>query len=138
MSSSLVYIFDVDGTLTAEKYVNDNVRNLTPNYPILGIALSLASTDSRKVAVVTARPYYLLKETQVWLDKQGLYPGILLTRQTGDLRPDHEVRTDQVQTVMDLLGKNVVLFDDRLSNCVFVRGKLGVPYIHVRSYDSAP
>lgn len=137
-STGLIYIFDVDGTLTSERYFNDDVRDLAPNYPILEIALSLASWDNKRIAVVTARPHYLLGATQEWLYKKGLHPQVILTRKPGDLRPDHEVRIEQVQTVIDLLGPNAVLFDDKVSNCVYVKGKLGVPYIHVKSYDSAP
>jgi uncharacterized HAD superfamily protein len=136
MTSGLAYIFDVDGTLTAEPYFNDDVRGLAPNYPILEIALSLASWDNKRVAVVTARPHYLLGATQEWLYQNGLHPQLLLTRKPGDIRPDHEVRTEQVQEVMCHLGERVVLLDDKLSNCIYVRKELGVPYIHVKSYDS--
>lgn len=137
MIPEMVYIFDVDGTLTSERYVNDDVRDLKPNTPILEIALSLSSRGS-KVGVVTARPHYLFEETQSWLHRNGLKPDILLTRKIGDLRPDPEVRADQVSSVMGLLGDNAILLDDKVSNCLYVRGKLGIPYIHVKSHDSIP
>lgn len=133
-NSEFVYIFDVDGTLTDERYIDDNVSDLRPNYPILEIAISLAS-QGRKVAVVTARPHYLFEETKGWLHEKGLYPQFLITRQEGDFRSDSEVRVDQVRMVMEILGKNATLFDDRLSNCLLVNVLLGVPYIHVKSHD---
>jgi hypothetical protein len=132
MNPGLTYIFDVDGTLTSQRYENDFVLELAPNWPILGIALSLFSQDPGKVAVVTARPSYLQSDTLKWLQKYSLSPGILLLREEGDCRPDHEVRVDQVREIMKAAGSNVVLLDDKISNCLHVRGFLGVPYIHVK------
>lgn len=128
----LVYIFDVDGTLTSQRYENDLVLELAPNKPILGIALSLISSGFAKVAIVTARPHYLRSDTTRWLQKHGINPEVLLTRERGDYRPDHEVRVDQVKEVMRLMGPNVVLLDDKLANCLHVRGLLKVPYIQVK------
>lgn len=130
--TELVYIFDVDGTLTSQRYENDLVLELAPNLPILGIALSLLSSQLARVAIVTARPDYLRADTIRWLQKHGINPEILLMRGKEDLRPDHEVRVDQVKEVMKLLGNNVVLLDDKLSNCLHVRGLLKVPYIQVK------
>jgi hypothetical protein len=130
--SDLVYIFDVDGTLTSQRYENDLVLELAPNPPVLGIALSLSSSNIARVAVVTARPHYLRADTTRWLQKHGLNPEVLLMRSKGDDRPDHEVRVDQVKQVMDLMGPNVVLLDDKISNCLHVRGLLNIPYIRVK------
>lgn len=132
MNSGLTYIFDVDGTLTSQRYENDFVLNLAPNAPILGIALSLFSSDPDKVAIVTARPSYLREDTLSWLRNQGIDPRILFMREEDDYRPDYEVRVDQVRRVMDAKGPEVVLFDDKLSNCLNVKGSLGVPCIHVK------
>lgn len=128
----LVYIFDVDGTLTSQRYENDLVLELATNPPILGIALSLIKAQPSQVAIVTARPSYLRSDTLKWLRKHGLDPEILFMRKEGDDRPDHEVRVDQVREVMSLRGNNVVLLDDKLSNCLHVRGRLKVPYIQVK------
>ena len=130
--ADLVYIFDVDGTLTSQRYENDLVLELAPNPPILGIAQSLFASQRGRVAVVTARPYYLRSDTTRWLQKHGLNPEVLLMRKEGDTRPDHEVRVDQVREIMELMGPNVVLFDDKLANCLHVRGLLKVPYIQVK------
>lgn len=130
--SMLTYIFDVDGTLTSQRYENDLVLELAPNLPILGIAVSLYTTSPDRVAIVTARPSYLRQDTLKWLSKNGIKPTTLLMRGEGDTRPDHEVRVDQVREVMRTAGPKVVLFDDKISNCLNVRGLLGVPYIHVK------
>lgn len=132
MNPGLTYIFDVDGTLTSQRYENDQVLDLAPNWPILGIALSLNQTDPSKVVVVTARPSFLRKDTLIWLQKFGLNPSSLLMRSEGDERPDHEVRVDQVREITKARGSNAVLLDDKISNCLSVRGFLGIPYIHVK------
>lgn len=132
MNPGLTYIFDIDGTLTSQRYENDLVLKLAPNWPILGIALSLYSSDPGKVVIVTARPSYLRNDTMNWLRNYGIVPEFLYMRNEGDCRPDHEVRVDQVREVMRIAGSKVVLVDDKISNCLHVRGFLGVPYIHVK------
>ena len=136
MTLEAAYIFDVDGTLTSEEFFNDQVSDLAVNTPIMSIAQSLMRGNRERVAVVTARPFYLLQNTRKWLNKNGLSPHVLMTRKPGDIREDHDVRVDQVQAVMEVLGENVVLFDDKLTNCLNVYAKLKVPYIHVRRYGN--
>lgn len=132
MHTHVTYIFDVDGTLTSEWYVNDNVRHLAPNLPVLGLALSISRSNLGKLVVVTARPEYLRQCTLHWLQDQGLEPEALLMRGNEDTRPDSEVRIDQVSQVVETYGNSVILLDDKISNCIAVGGSLGIPCIHIR------
>lgn len=133
MNPELTYIFDIDGTLTSSRYENDNVLDVEENKAILGLALAVANSPwLGRLAIVTARPSYLLKDTQTWLRLKGLDCDVLLMRGNGDPRPDHEVRVDQVKEIMNSMGKTVVLFDDKFTNCLAVRSSLGVPCIHIK------
>jgi FMN phosphatase YigB (HAD superfamily) len=135
MMSPITYIFDVDGTLTAERYENDEVDDLLPNYPILEVARSLKHLGNHNVAIVTARPDYLYNDTIGWLKNNGLDGVPLLMRDAQDKRPDYLVRVDQVRQLVKLFGSRAILFDDKLDNCLHVKGKLGVPYIRVKNND---
>lgn len=130
-SPSITYVFDIDGTLTAERYVNDNVKDLRPNWVIVNLARSLGFVNTGGFAVVTARPEYLRPDTEVWLEGIGLEPRFLLMRSNFDRRPDESVRVDQVREAQRMAGNKVVLFDDRAENCRAVREELKVPCVYI-------
>lgn len=127
-----IFVFDIDNTLTSEWYRNDHVTDLKANGPILNLALAMQKPGVGRIAIVTARPARLKWQTQEWIRKQGLKPEVLLMRDKGDIRPDHQVRVDQVRTIQGMLGSNIFLYDDKEGNCRAVEEQLGVPCVHVR------
>ena len=131
MNNFPVFTFDIDGTLTSERFENDEVRHLKTNPPILNLALALQE-NGLEFVVVTARPEYLRKDTMFWLQQQNLNPTWLLMRREGDTRPDPDVRAYQLKLIRDEYGPHVLLFDDKLENCAAVRA-MGIPCVHVKS-----
>lgn len=130
MNNFPVFVFDVDGTLTSERFENDQVRDLKTNRPILNLALALQE-NGLEFVVVTARPEYLREDTLHWIEKQNLKPSFVLMRREGDLRPDPDVRAHQLKLVRDEYGPHVLLFDDKIENCKAVQS-MGIPCVHVK------
>lgn len=130
MNNFPVFVFDVDGTLTSERFENDQVRELKTNPPILNLALALQE-NGLEFVVVTARPEYLREDTEYWIAKQGLKPSFVLMRKEDDKRPDPAVRSHQLKLVRDEYGPHVLLFDDKIENCQAVKS-MGIPCIHVK------
>lgn len=128
----MIYIFDVDGTLTDEYFYDDEVANLRAKEAVVSIARSIQTLHPDNFFVVTARGEHLRAGTEQWLYKQGLTPNFLFMRVTGDRRPDALVRADQVRKVQEITSGPWVLFDDNLGNCQEVEKSLGVPCIHIR------
>lgn len=128
-SQTSTLLFDIDGTLAQLSNFDADLTKITPKRDILQIAK--AAQNVGKMAIVTARPESSRKDTETWIKAQGLDPKFLLMRGTGDTRPDFEVRVDQVRELMKKLGNNVILYDDKLSNCRAVEKALGVICIHI-------
>lgn len=130
MNNYPVFVFDIDGTLTSERFVDDKVKHLALNPPIYNLAISLQEIGLDFV-VVTARPEYLREDTEYWLRDNNLYPNLLLMRRENDTRPDPEVRVYQLKLLRDQYGPHVLLFDDRIDNCRAVQS-IGIPCVHVK------
>ena len=136
-SESLVYIFDVDGTLTREWWNTESrIPYLKANEPIVNIAKSLYEAGST-VAIVTARPEYLKSHTELWLRNQRVKYDFLSHRSAEDERPDYKVRLDQVRDVIKKYGSKVMLFDDKESNCREV-SKAGILCVKVNTPSFRP
>ena len=117
----LIFIFDIDGTLASKDYPYASVTSIPPIRETVRVALAAQRSSKSRMVIITARPEYMRKDTEVWIKKQGLKPEFLLMRSDRDMRPDPEVRVDQVEEVMRRLGDNVVLYEDKESNCKAVR-----------------
>lgn len=130
MNNYPVFVFDIDGTLTSERFVDDQVKHLALNPPIYNLAIALQEIGLEFV-VVTARPEYLRADTEYWLHDNNLFPSLLLMRGETDKRPDPEVRAYQLKLVRDEYGPHVLLFDDRIDNCRAVQS-MGIPCVHVK------
>lgn len=131
-----ISIFDIDGTLAKKEGSYDNLVNIPPKEQVVKIAKAIVKAGGGKMAIVTARPEESREDTEAWLGKQGLKPEFLLMRKEGDVRPDYEVRVDQVKEVMKRLGKmggNTILYDDKVSNCKAVEKALGITCIHIQN-----
>lgn len=131
----LTFIFDIDGTLASKEHPNVSTGKLPPVKKVLKIALAAQKSNRSKMVIITARPESLRGITEAWVKRLGLKPEFLLMRASGDFRPDYEVRVDQVRKVMKTLGKNVVLYDDKTTNCKAVRNKLKIPVRLVKEND---
>jgi hypothetical protein len=131
----LTFIFDIDGTLASKGYSNVSTGKLPPIRKTLKIALAAQKSDRSKMVIITARPESLREVTESWIKNLGLKPEFLLMRSSKDFRPDYEVRVDQIRKVMKALGKNVVLYDDKATNCKAVRKKLKIPVRLVKEND---
>jgi hypothetical protein len=126
-----ILIFDIDGTLAKKENFDVPLPEIDPKRDILGIALTAQKPKMGRMAIVTARPEAVRQDTEEWVRKHKLKPEFLLMRKEGDLRPDYEVRVDQVRELIKKMGGNVILYDDKLSNCKAVEKALGVTCIHV-------
>ena len=124
-------IFDIDGTLAKKGDFSGSLRELAPKMGIVKIALAAQKPQMGRMAIVTARPEFDREDTEAWVRKHGLKPEYLLMRKNGDSRPDHEVRVDQVKELTKKMGGNVILYDDKESNCKAVKKSLGVNCVHV-------
>lgn len=131
-----ISVFDIDGTLAKKDGGYDNLLSIPPKDSVVKIAKAISKMPGSKMAIVTARPEESRADTEAWLRKHGLKPEFLLLRKEGDVRPDHEVRVDQVKEVIKRLGKtggNVILYDDKMSNCRAVEKALGINCIHMQN-----
>lgn len=130
-----IAVFDIDGTLAKKGNFGD-LLSIPPKEQVIKIAKAIAKLKGSKMAIVTARPSESRGDTEAWLKKHGLKPEFFLTRKEGDVRPDHEVRVDQVKEVMRKLGKtggNTILYDDKITNCKAVEKALGITCIHIQN-----
>lgn len=125
-------VFDIDGTLASTEKPGVPLIDMEPIAKTLKIAKIAQRPEVGAIAVVTARSEEYRKETLSWLRKHGVRPKMFLMRALGDLRPDHNVRVDQVKAVMGKFGNNLVLYDDKPANCKAVESKLKVPCILVK------
>lgn len=131
MDKRSILIFDIDGTLARNDDPEAPLLEMKPKRSIMGIALAAQKPEMGRFAIVTARPESVRQDTEQWVRKHNLKPEFLLMREPGDTRPDYEVRVDQVREIMKKMGSNVILYDDKLSNCKSVEKALGVTCIHV-------
>lgn len=118
------YIFDLDGTLCnvdhRRQYVatkprnwdawNKGLVNDKPHYPVLGVIQSL--TYYYPVFLVSGRSDDYRKETEEWLEKNGVEYNALYMRKYKDHRDDTVVKSeiaDEIEKTHNILG----VFDDR-------------------------
>jgi hypothetical protein len=129
-----ILVFDIDGTLAKkEDFGSMDLVSIPAKDNIVRIAKAAQRPDMGRMAIVTARPESSRKGTEAWVKKHGLKPEFLLMRGEGDSRPDFEVRVDQVRSLMKRMGNNIILYDDKQSNCEAVRKALGITCNHIKN-----
>ena len=124
-------IFDIDGTLTAEPYNENNLRTLRENPAMMLVALAMQL--ERPLLVSTARPERFREDTVAWLASHGLKPQQIYMRE--DSRegvPDHMIKFGHLQDIRKNYGDPLVWVDDNESNINMLR-KNNVPVIHVNA-----
>lgn len=131
-SKNVILVFDIDGTLAEYENEGKSLDGFAPKERTVQLAKYAQKPEVGRMAIVTARPEASRALTEKWVRKQGLKPEFLLMRAEGDARPDSEVRVDQVKECQRRLGKDLILYDDKLPNCKAVEAALGVPCIHVK------
>ena len=122
-------VFDIDGTLTAEPYNEDNLLSLRENPAMVLVAIALQA--ERPLLISTARPERFRGQTEQWLSGHGLKPYRTFMRRDEDEGiPDQEVKFEHLQEIRSIYGDPQVWVDDHDSNVRMLRMN-GVPVIHV-------
>jgi hypothetical protein len=124
-------VFDIDGTLTAERYDEGNLLTLKENPTMLLLALALQA--ERPLVVSTARPEYLRNETQTWLKSKGLKPEKIYMRPNGEESvEDFLIKEKHLKKILKEFGMPVTWCDDNLDNIAMLK-RHNVPCIAIHS-----
>lgn len=123
-------VFDIDGTLTAERYDENNLLTLKENPAMMLVAIAMQA--ERPLLISTARPEFLREVTELWLAKHGLKPEKIYMRRNSDEGiPDPAVKFEHLQEIILEYGQPVVWADDNDANIEMLRAE-DVPVIHVK------
>ena len=123
-------VFDIDGTLTAERYDENNLLTLKENPAMMLVAIAMQA--ERPLLISTARPEFLREVTELWLAKHGLRPEkIYMRRDSDEGIPDPAVKFEHLQEIILEYGQPVVWADDNDANIEMLRAE-DVPVIHVK------
>jgi hypothetical protein len=122
-------IFDIDGTLTAEHYNQDNLLTLKENSAMMLVAIALQA--ERPLIISTARPEFLRDVTELWLSRHGLKPKQIYMRPNDQEGvPDPEIKLAHLRDIQKKYGHPIVWADDNPGNVDMLREN-NVPVIHV-------
>ena len=125
-------VFDLDGTLANISHRLHYVKNGKKNWEaffeaipadqpiseIVELAIDLIQIDTKPVLFATGRPESTRSDTEEWLRYNGIdvdFETKLFMRQSGDRRPDAEVKSGILERMGDAGFKPVLVFDDRQS-----------------------
>ncbi len=123
-------VMDVDGTLTSERYDENNLLSIQEN-PIM-ILLALSLQDKHPLLISTARPEYLRPQTEAWLAKHGLIPEKIYMRPNDkDGVPDPEIKLAHLRDIRNEYANPQVWCDDNDANVKMLQDQ-NVPVIHVK------
>ncbi len=122
-------IFDLDGTLAnidhRRPYVTNgnhdwasfnhpmNIEQDKPNIPIVEIYKALQDTLEYRMVIFTGRTCSASKVTQSWLAQYDIFYEIMHMRLDGDFRPDHVVKQEMLDNLLDLGHTIFMVVDDR-------------------------
>lgn len=122
-------VFDIDGTLTSERYDENNLLTLKENPAMMLVAIAMQA--ERPLLISTARPEYLREVTELWLARHGLNPEKIYMRSNEDEGvADPLVKFEHLQDILNEYGPPVVWADDNDGNIEMLRAE-GIPVIHV-------
>lgn len=123
-------VFDIDGTLTSERYNEDNLLTLRENPTMMLLAIAMQA--ERPLVVSTARPERFKDQTEKWLASHGLQPAAIYMRDDDrEGVPDHMIKFGHLQDIRKKFGDPLVWVDDNDSNVQMLQ-KNNVPIIHVK------
>jgi hypothetical protein len=123
-------VFDIDGTLTSERYNEDNLLSLRENPAMMLVAIALQA--ERPLIISTARPEFLREVTELWLAKHGLMPKQIYMRPNDrEGVPDSEIKLTHLRDIQKRYGQPLVWADDNDANIEMLREN-DIPVIHVK------
>lgn len=123
-------VFDIDGTLTSERYTEENILEVKPNFVMLDIAHSLQETYP--IVISTARPDKYREQTEKWLSERELYPKKVYMREEGrDIPTDPMIKFGHLQDIKKNFGDPELWVDDNPDN-IRMLVKNNVPVIQVQ------
>jgi hypothetical protein len=129
MKNKQPIVFDIDGTLTEERYNEDNLLTLRENSAMVLVALSMQS--ERPLLISTARPEFLRDQTEKWLASHGLVPDAIYMRPNDqDGVPDQVIKFNHLSNIIYEYGRPLAWVDDNENNVNMLR-RNNVPTIHV-------
>lgn len=119
----LIFIFDMDGTLTRPGKRLEHIRGKKknwklfyeemledkPNAPIVHVCLTLIRSGC-DVRIVTGRPEQYREKTVEWLRRVGIEDREIYMRRRGDVRFDYVVKAELIAPIAHRV---VVIFEDR-------------------------
>jgi hypothetical protein len=123
-------VFDIDGTLTAERYDEGNLLTLKENSAMMLVALAMQA--ERPLVISTARPERFALQTETWLASHGIKPdGIYMRPDDQEGIPDAVIKLGHLQEIRETYGDPLVWVDDNDANIAMLQ-KHNVPVIHVK------
>ena len=123
-------VFDIDGTLTSERYDEGNLLTLKENSAMMLVALAMQA--ERPLVISTARPERFVLQTEVWLASHGIRPDGIYMRPDGQEGiPDAVIKLGHLQQIRETYGDPLVWVDDNDANIAMLK-KHNVPVIHVK------
>lgn len=123
-------VFDIDGTLTAERYDEGNLLTLKENSAMMLVALAMQA--ERPLVISTARPERFFLQTETWLASHGIRPeGIYMRPGEEEGIPDAVVKLGHLRKIRKTYGDPLVWVDDNDDNIAMLK-KHNVPVIHVK------
>lgn len=122
--------FDIDGTLTAEHYTDENLLTIKENSAMMRVALALQT--EHPLVISTARPERLRDQTEKWLAIHGLTPDAIYMRPNDQEDvSDPEIKQNHLESIKEQYGNPHVWVDDNDANIRMLKQN-NVPVIHVR------
>ncbi len=137
-------IVDIDGTIANNHHRSHLVEGRprdwvkffdlmdkdTPIYPIVRVTNDLHSTGTQ-VLLVTGRPSNYREKTEGWLATHFVHWDRLWMRAAGDFRPDHVVKRELYEQILEKGFKPTLVIDDRPS-VIDMWLSVGLPVLQVR------
>lgn len=120
-------LFDLDGTLAdinqRRKFLeqdkpdwvnfNKGILEDQPNLPLVSLYQTLWNSREYTMILVTGRMEQLRSETLEWLQVNGLLFDALRMRRNGDYRPDHLVKEEMLDEMLQQGHSILFVVDDR-------------------------
>lgn len=116
-------LFDVDGTLALRDEADPNVRHFAawervgedlPNAAVVELAQLVAESGRYKLIVMSGRDEVCRRQTEMWLDAQGVAFDELHMRAYKDNRPDNVVKEELYRKHIEGRFEVAWVCDDRM------------------------
>jgi hypothetical protein len=128
-------LFDVDGTLAVRDETDPNVRHFAawdrvgedlPNAAVIELAQLVAESGRYKLIVMSGRDEVCRRQTEMWLDAQGVVFDELHMRREGDNRKDSIVKEELYRKHIEGRFEVAFVVDDRMQVVRMWRDVLGL------------